>query len=215
MIRVDVEQGTKAWLDAKIGIPGASSFHKIITPKTGKMSASAAGYCHELLAEQLIGRPLDDATSDFMQRGTIMEHEARKWYELQTDYDVEQVGFLLRDDRSAGCSPDGLIGTDGGLEIKCPAAHTHVGYLLGDAQEKYRCQIQGGLWITERQWWDFCSYNPELPPVMIRFQRDDEFIAKLAECVAQFTEYMHESKLKLQAMGLFEDFEFPPMRIVA
>jgi len=159
MIRVDVVQGTKEWLDAKLGIPSASNFDRILTPKTMKVSSAMAGYCHELLAEKVLGHPLDDATSQFMQRGTLEEKAARAWYGLQQDVDVEEVGFLLRDDGRVGCSPDGLVGNDGGLEIKTPNAQTHVGYMLGEVKDKYTCQIQGGMWITEREWWDFVSYR--------------------------------------------------------
>lgn len=203
MITLDLVQGSTAWLQAKTGIPSASNAHKIITPKTGKMSASAEGYAHELIAEQLLGKPLDDATSEFMQRGTILEQSARKWYALQRDVDVQQVGFLLRDDRRVGCSPDGLIGADGGLEIKCPSAAVHIGYLLGDAGEKYKCQVQTALYITGRSWWDFVSYNPDLPSALVRFDRDEEFITKLDAAFDQFLSMLDEMKLKLVRDGHF------------
>jgi hypothetical protein len=201
MIHIDVEQGSKAWLDAKVGIPSASNFHRIITPKTLKPSAAADGYMHELLAERLLGQPLDDATTNFMQRGTIIEKKAREWYALQRDCDVEQVGFLLADDRRAGCSPDGLIGTAGGLEIKCPSAAVHVGYVLGELAEKYRCQIQGGLWITGAEYWDFVSYNPDLPNVLVRFERDEKFIAALANAVGEFAVAIEAAAAKLAHLG--------------
>jgi len=213
MIRVDVVQGTKEWLDAKLGIPSASNFDRILTPKTMKVSSAMAGYCHELLAEKVLGHPLDDATSQFMQRGTLEEKAARAWYGLQQDVDVEEVGFLLRDDGRVGCSPDGLVGNDGGLEIKTPNAQTHVGYMLGEVKDKYTCQIQGGMWITEREWWDFVSYNPHLPSTIVRFHRDETFIKHLAIAMDQFLEYLLESQLKLQKLGLFEGERIPDLRI--
>lgn len=214
MIRLDVEQGSRSWLNAKVGIPSASNFHRLVTPKTGKVSASLAEFAHELLAEQVLGRPLDDATTEFMQRGTIMEHAARKWYAFDRGCDIEQVGFLLTDDRRAGCSPDGLVGEDGGIEIKCFGAKHHMGMLLGEDIDKIRCQIQGALWITDRKWWDLVLYNPDLPSIVRRFEPDTAFIATLAGAVTQLHSYLDESKLKLQREhGLFEDFEAPTLKI--
>lgn len=213
MIHLPVEQGSKEWLDAKIGIASASNFDRIITPKTGKLSTSSEGYAHELIAEQILKRPLDDATTAFMQRGNLVEKAARDWYSLQTGADVERAGFILRDDRRAGCSPDGLIGADGGLEIKCPSAGVHIGYLLGDAGEKYRCQVQGCLWVTQRSYWDFVSYNPDFPSALVRFHRDEEFIAKLAAAVHQFNEMVDDMKAKLVHLGYFPDLGVPDLKI--
>jgi hypothetical protein len=207
MIHIDCEQGSRAWLMAKVGIPSASNFHRVLTPKTLKASSAAEGYAHELLAEMVLGRPLDDATTEFMQRGTLLEKSARDWYSLQHDVDVTRVGFLMSDDRRVGCSPDGLIGEDGGLEIKCPSAPVHIGYLLGDAADKYRCQVQGALWITGRSYWDFVSYNPDLPPCMLRFERDEKFIAALAGAVAAFIDVLAMWKRHLAGLGLFPELE--------
>lgn len=205
MIRVDVAQGSREWLRARAGIPSASNAHRIVTPAKGAPSSAMHGYACELLAEQALGRPLDDATTGYMQRGTQLETEARAWYALQRDTDVEQVGFLLRDDRQFGCSPDALVGDDGGLEIKCPSADKHLSYMLGEAESLYRCQIQSALWVTGREWWDFVSFHPELPPVLIRFQRDEEFIAKLAEGVGVLSGMLLTFKAQIAARG----FVFP------
>ena len=182
MIRLDVEQGSQAWLDARVGVLTASNFDRVITPKTGKPSASMTKLVYEMLAESIMGRSLSDASSAFMQRGTEMEAEARAYYEFETGMDVEQVGLLLRDDRRVGCSPDGLVGEDGGLEIKCPTAAVHLSYLLGAPGEEYRCQVQGSMWVTGRAWWHFLSYCPGFPAVLVRMERDEEFIKALAEC---------------------------------
>lgn len=214
MIHIECEQGSREWLMAKVGIPSASGAHRIITPATMKLSKSIDAYCDELLAEMILGRPLDDATTEFMQRGTLLEREARQWYEFQRECDVQDVGFLLTDDRRFGCSPDGLVGEDVGLEIKCPSAAVHVGYMRGVAKEKYRCQIQAGLWVTGRKYWDFVSYNPDLPPALVRFERDEEFIAKLAQAVGQFLNYLDTCKIGMQRdYGLFPDFELQPLRV--
>lgn len=201
MIRVECHQGSAAWYAARIGIPTASQFSRILTQKTMRLSASAATYRNELVAEWLLGEALDDGSSTFMERGTALEQEAVDFYELRHDSDVERVGFLLRDDRRCGCSPDGLVGARGGLEIKCPSAAVHVGYLLDAAGEQYKAQIQGGLWIAERDWWDFLSFNPALPPALVRFERDDSFIGYLAAAVEEFCDQLDEAKARLTALG--------------
>lgn len=201
MIRADFDQGSAAWVEARLGLPTASQFHRIITPTTMKPSASAEGYRNELLAEWLMGAPLEAMDEGFMERGMALEAGARSFYELMREADVEQVGFLWRDDRRCGCSPDGLVGTEGGVEIKCPSPGVHVSYLLGGPGDKYRAQIQGCLWIAERQWWDFLSYHPTMPPALVRIERDERFIAALAEAVVQFCDNLDTAKSSLLARG--------------
>jgi hypothetical protein len=204
MIILDVVQGTTEWAEARIGIPTASRFDEILTPKTMKVSASAAKYAWELIAEQLLGEAMDQATSGFMLRGSIMEKKALQFYELQKDVDTKAVGFVLRDDRRVGCSPDRFVGSDGLLEIKVPSAENHIGYLLDDQGIGYRCQVQGQLWLTGRAWCDTLSYHPQLPPALVRQQRDEEFIAKLAAAVDEFLGTVEQMKTKLTAKGLFQ-----------
>lgn len=213
---IDVQQGTTEWALARLGIPTASQFARILTPKTLKLSGQADAYAHQLIAEQLIGEPMDDATSGFMLRGTLLEQRAVSYYELQTECDTVPIGFVLRDDGRTGCSPDRFVGKNGLLEIKVPNAANHVGYLLDKDGIGYRAQIQGQLWICEREWIDTLSFNPLLPPALVRQERDEEFITALAETVGQFCNYVDELKLKLQRQyGLFPDFQAPEMRVVA
>jgi hypothetical protein len=201
MIRLDCAQGSDEWIDARLGVPTASQFHRIITPKTMKPSSAAETYAHELLAEELLGHSLDEGESQFMTRGSALELSAVQFYEFNRDEHTERVGFILLDNLRAGCSPDRLVGENGGLEIKCPSAAIHVAYMLGSDAEKYRCQVQGALWITGREWWDQLSYNPEMQPVLIRHQRDEEFIAKLSAAVNVFAEYLDECRAKLVREG--------------
>lgn len=212
----EFEQGSEAWLRARLGIPTASQMDKIITPKTMKLSGQADGYAHQLIAEQLLGVPLDDASSGFMERGNIMEQRAVSYYELQRECDTVPVGFIMRDDRRSGASPDRLVGEDGLLEIKVPSAHRHVAYLLDKDGIGYRVQVQAQLWIAEREWSDTLSYHPDLPPALVRQHRDEEFIKALAAAVEQFTDYVDELKLKLQKQyGLFPDFQARILKVVA
>ena len=178
------EQGTDAWLAARLGKPSASCFSKLIT-MTGKPSASADAYINQLLGERLTGKSEPHYTSEAMILGTEREPEARADYEFITGNKVDQFGFILDDSQSYGCSPDGLIGDDGGLEVKCPAQTTQAGYWRDKQSgvKKYYQQIQGCMWVTGRKWWDFFSYHPDMPHVLVRVKRDQEYIDKLSEQV--------------------------------
>lgn len=211
----EFQQGSAEWVRVRLGIPTASQFDRIITP-TGKPSSAVDKYAHELIAEQLLGEPLKDASSGFMERGTLNEERAASYYELQRDVDTVPVGFIMRDDRRAGASPDRLVGEDGLLEIKVPAANTHIGYLLDDKGIGYKCQVQGQLWIAERAWCDTLSWHPTFPPALVRQHRDEAFIKVLAAGVEQFCDYVDELKLKLQKQcGLFPDLETRVLKVVA
>ena len=178
------EQGTDAWLAARLGKPSASCFSKLIT-MTGKPSASADAYINQLLGERLTGKSEPHYTSEAMILGTEREPEARADYEFITGNKVDQFGFILDDSQSYGCSPDGLIGDDGGLEVKCPAQTTQAGYWRDKQSgvKKYYQQIQGCMWVTGRKWWDFFSYHPDMPHVLVRVKRDQDYIDKLSEQV--------------------------------
>lgn len=181
MIILDQEQGSEEWLRVRLGRPSASMFNKLIT-QTGKPSTSADGYINELIAERLTGKSEPFHVTEWMERGTALEPEAREAYEFITGNEVMETGFILDNSWQFGCSPDGLILDKGGLEIKCPAPRTMVSYLR-DPQvgvKKYWQQIQGCMWITQRGWWDFFAYHPEMPHVLVRVERDDEYIDKLA-----------------------------------
>jgi hypothetical protein len=209
------EQGSLEWVLAKVGIPSSSNFDKIITPAKMQLSSQADKYAWRLIAEQLLNAPLDDYASAMMSRGNSMEIEARGYYELTEGVDIAPGGFAVRDDRKAGASPDGFVGNDGVIEIKCPSAEIHVGYLLDDKGIGYRAQVQGQLWVCEREWCDTLSYHPTLPKALVRQHRDEEFIGKLAAAIDLFHEMMLDMKDKLQrGYGLFEGEEFPALQLV-
>lgn len=213
MIRLNVEQGTSEWAQARLGIPTASQFDRIITPKKGTPSSQAEGYAQQLLAEQHLGVPLDSATSGLMLRGSVMEKGAVAYYEMEKGCDTEPIGFVLRDDRRTGCSPDRFVGNDGILEIKVPKANTHIAYLLDAEGIGYKAQVQGQLWVCEREWADTLSYHPDMPEALVRQYRDEAFIRALEICVNQFHEMMLEMKQKLQKFGMFPDERIPDLRV--
>jgi len=182
-IITDFEQGSEAWHLQRAGKPTASCFGKLYTG-TGRTSIQRAGYIDDLLAERLLGTPLDSYSNHWMDRGTKLEPEARAYYEFAKDTDVLVPGFVETDDGLIGCSPDGLVGGDGGVEIKCPSPGVHVSYLRrGKLPAKYVAQVQGCMWVCERQWWDFMSYHPDMDPLIIRIDRDEEYIESLAKAV--------------------------------
>lgn len=205
MIVLDCEQGSGDWLQARLAIPTASRFKDIMTrPRSGDgLSKTAETYMNQLLAEFFIGEPCESASSPWMERGTDMEGKARCWYEFDRGVAVRQVGLILRDDRLVGCSPDGLVGTDGGLEIKCPSAKKHIEYARDPQRlaDDYNHQIHGALYVTGLKWWDVLSYNPAMPPVLVRVTRDADYIDKLGEAIGAFVGRMLGLREDLIAKG--------------
>ena len=201
MFTLDVEQLSDEWFEARCGIPTASCFDKIVTSR-GAMSTQAKSYLYQLAGESLIGIKTETYQNAAMQRGIELEGEAINLYELMNDVEVERVGICFSDEtRRFSCSPDGLVGEDGGLEIKCPLIHTHIEYLLGGKlPTKYIQQIQGALLITDRKWWDFMSYYPGLKPLVVRVERDETFIEKLSTALIEFTLELEETIAKLRLL---------------
>ena len=191
----DAIQGSDEWLESRLGRPTASNFGRLITP-TGKASTSAQGYIDELVAQRITGEIPEFFKSAAMERGNDLEPAAKALYEFTNDVEVKEVGLCLHDRYECGASPDGLINQNGGLEIKCPLPHTHVSYLRdGGIPAKYIPQVQGCLWITEREWWDFMSYHPSMEDLIVRVYRDNAYITKLAEQVIRAVEIIEtESK---------------------
>lgn len=189
MIITDANQGSPEWLALRAGLPTASCFDRIVTSR-GEPSKTAQKYLYQLAGERLMGAPMESYQSDAMTRGQELEAEARVAYEFITDAEVKQVGFVFRDERRLyGCSPDGLIGAEGGLEIKCPTLPMAVEYLdKGKLPTDYVQQVQGNLLVTGRDWWDFKSYYPGLPPLIVRVERDEDFLQALEYHLDDFCE---------------------------
>jgi len=206
MIIIKCEQGTEEWFQARLGIPTASEFSKIITPAKMEPSRSADGYIDKLVGEWLTGEPDESFQSDWMKRGHDTEQEGRDFYTFHTGVDVMQVGFCMEDAKKWGCSPDGLVGEDGGVEIKCPSPGIHVGYLKGNkVPTAYKLQVLGSLLITGREWWDFVSYHPKAPALIIRTLAADkrEDLAKLQTALVATNKKIYDSKKILNDLGYF------------
>jgi len=159
-----------------------------------KPSGQAEKYLDQLLAEWMLGEVIGSEETQWMMRGNRLEEDAVTYYEFWSDTDTDKVGFCMRDDGKVGASPDRLVGEHGGLEIKCPSAAVHASYLRGNVADEYRCQIQGGLWVCERDWWDAMSYYPGMPPAIVRVERNPEFIHVLSQLVYEFVDRLEEAK---------------------
>jgi hypothetical protein len=179
----DLQQHSEEWFALR-GRPTASRFSDLVTP-AGKPSSTATAYIAELAAAYY-GNRKPFFENDAMRNGTEREPAARELYELMTGETVDECGFIIERDEpfSPGCSPDGLIGADGGIEIKSPEPWTHMQTIIeGKAPAKHTAQIQGFLFVSDRKWCDFVSYCPLYPAehqlFIERHTRNEQFIAAL------------------------------------
>lgn len=202
MILLDCEQGSEEWLEARCGVVSASCFDKILTT-TGKASTQADNYMNKLVAEFFTREKDSIKQTEWMQRGIEMEAEARTYYELTTGREVSQVGFIYKDEsRLIGCSPDGIM-LDRGIEIKCPAPHTQIKYLLDQKlPTEYFLQVHGSMWVTGFDEWDFLSYCPNLPPLLLTVKRDPLACAWLDRFMCEFVELMNDKKQIIKQLGV-------------
>lgn len=189
------EQHTEEWYKVRMGKFTASSFKDLFS-KPNTITYEKAIY--RPVFERLTDESPESFSNEWMQRGNELEESARLQYEFESGNSVEQVGFVDLNEW-VGCSPDGLIGDDGLLEIKCPAYNTHMNYLLsGKLPSTYKWQVHGQLWVTGRQWCDFFSYYPKLKPFVIRVERDEKLINELEETVESAIEKAKEILNKIK-----------------
>ncbi len=188
----DIEQGSDDWFAARLGRVTASRVADVIAKTKSGYAATRANYAAQLVAERLTGKVQESYTNTAMQWGTDQEPEARAAYEFLTGRSVTELGFAAHPTIDmSGASPDGLVGEDGLVEIKCPNTATHIETLLGGGVPgKYQAQMFWQMACTGRKWCDFVSYDPRLPEDMQvfihRLQRDDTEIARLEDEVKSF-----------------------------
>lgn len=202
---LDLEQGTDEWKQARCGVVTASRFSDVMAKiKTGE-SASRKNYRAELVIERLTMKPVEQFVSAPMMWGTQQEPFAREAYEIHSGEMVEQHGFIVMKKKPVGYSPDGLVGKDGIIEIKCPNSATHINTMLTQAFDaQYMAQCQGGMWLTGRSYCDWASYDPRMPEGMELFvkrvDRDDKYIKELEETLLAFVDSvstMHDKLVEL------------------
>ena len=195
---ITCDQGSPEWHAARAGIVTASEFATVLAKgRGGGESKTRRTYMLRLLGERLTGEVAESYSNGHMERGKALEAEARDAYAFQCDADYEQVGFIRSGDK--GCSPDGLIGERGMVEIKTKLPHLQLDVLLTDeVPSEHIAQCQGALWIAEREWIDFASYWPKLPLFVKRIHRDEAYIERLAEAVAEFNAELAQLQQRFQ-----------------
>jgi putative phage-type endonuclease len=177
----------------------ASKVADVLSKVKSGESAGRKNYRMDLVAERLTGKPSDSFTNSAMQWGTDQEPFARIAYETYRGLFVEQIPFMDHPTIEwFGCSPDGLIGKDGLLEIKCPNTTTHIEYIQdGKPPSRYIPQMMAQMACTGRKWCDFCSYDPRLPLdlqlFVVRLQRDDKYIAEMESEIIKFLKEVEDT----------------------
>lgn len=186
-------QQSQEWLAARIGMITASRFKDVMDfTKAGKPGAKRTAYLWEIVYERLTGKPAYHAVSYAMERGTQLEGMARMAYESRTGAMVEQTGFHKDSDLPyVGGSPDGLVDDDGGVEFKCPInPQTHLNCWIEGMPDDHIAQVQGLMMLHNRDWWDFCSYNPDIPEphdlYVERIMLDDKYAEELNQQIMAF-----------------------------
>lgn len=205
MIIHDVVQGSAEWAKLRAGMPTASQFHRIITPQKGELSKSAEPYMCFLLAEMMMGRPIDPPSTSWMERGSELEQEAADLFAFQNDVELCKIGFATNDEETMGCSPDRGIVEDPttGVEIKVPKPEEHARYLIvGGIDRDHWVQVQGQMYIMDWQAVKIVSHHPEMPQAVVHVKRDEIFIGKLKPIMASFTKTLADMRAKLDADGL-------------
>jgi len=193
----------EAWFIGRMGRPTASRFDQILTPAKMQLSQQRWSYLYKLLGERITGTPDEDRRLEdikAIRQGMDREEEAVREYRWQTDLDVDDsLTVCISEGLGASCSPDGLVGDDGGLEVKCPNRGTHTGYLVNaELPLKYRLQVVGSLLVTGRSWWDFLSYHPDMQPLLVRTEAVDvrQEMDKLEAAVGKFVGELNDAELR-------------------
>lgn len=197
---IECEQRSPEWTQARLGKYTMSFADKAVT-STGKASSQADEVVNRLVAELIVGEPDETFQSDAMARGSELEDEALKIINLATGKNFKKIGFL-DSQLGYGCSPDGWDYEDeDGLEMKIPSLHTHLGYLAGGIlPKKYIPQVQGSMMVTGAKSWTFVSYYPGLPLLIVKVERDEEFIDALRSTVVRVCGEVNEKYKKIKAL---------------
>lgn len=188
----DISQGSDAWKQLRLGKITASRIADVMSKTKSGYGAGRKNYMTQLMIERLTGTVAESYTNAAMQWGVDVEPQARDAYESDTGVLVQEVGFVPHPSiERAGASPDGLVGDDGLIEIKCPNTATHIKTLLGASiDRKYILQMQWQMACTDRQWCDFISFDPRMPEELQyhcrRVKRDDDLIAEISREVQAF-----------------------------
>lgn len=193
----DIEQGSEAWLELRRGLVTCSELSTVLAKgRSGGESITRRKYLLTLAGERMAGCVEAGYSNSYMERGHQDEEEGRALYSMVTDNDIEKVAFIKNGE--VGYSPDGLIGTNGLIEVKTKLYHLHLDALLrNEVPNEHTAQCQGGLWVSGREWIDFASYAKGLPLFVKRVHRDEAYIARIKIEVDDFLSEMHELIAKI------------------
>lgn len=196
-------QGDDEWFAARLGRCTASCFSDVLAKGQG---LTRKKYLLRVVTERLTGKVAESFSNPHTDRGTEQEPFARLAYESRTGNFVEEVGFIQHNSLMAGCSPDGLIDSSGGVEIKSVLPHVQIETIQnGKYPSGHAAQIQGCMWVSGREWFDFVSYSPDLPEnlsmYIFRVQRDEEYIKALELSVIKFLQEADELEQQLLKWG--------------
>lgn len=193
-----MDQGTDDWFAARLGKVTASRIADVVAKTKTGVSASRGNYMAQLIVERMTGKPTESYSNTAMQWGTSTEPLARAAYEITTDLMVDEVGFVEHESLPmCGASPDGLVGDNGLIEIKCPNTATHIETLInGTIDNRYMLQMQWQMACTDREWCDFVSFDPRMPEALqlkiIRVNMNEMLIVELENQVEQFLNEVQE-----------------------
>jgi hypothetical protein len=193
---IECEQGSPEWFEARRGIPTASRYGDVLAQGQGKTREK---YLNQLAFEDLTGKLMKGYTNENMERGKAVEADLRAKYAYDIDDNVETISFLRSTLLKTGCSPDGLIGAHGVVEIKSTEDHLQVGILkTGIIPSEHIPQIQGILWLTGRKWCDLVYGHPDLPLYIRRIERDEGYMANLRNELTRFIQDLDMTVEKLR-----------------
>ena len=198
----DCEQGSETWFRIRMGMPTASEFATVMAAaKDGKERKTRNTYMRKLAGEIITGEPMESYRNADMDRGKVMEAEARNFYAFTSNEVIQRVGFVTNGDRR-GCSPDSLIGTSGMLEIKTAAPHILIEKIEADKfPPEHVAQCQGNLMVAEREYIDIAIYWPKMPMFVKRAYRDESYIYKMSAEIDAFNAELHELVEKIRRYG--------------
>ena len=201
MTIIPCEQGTPEWFKVRSGMPTSSEFATVMAKgKDGGDSKTRRTYMLKLAGEIITGEPMENYTNVHMERGKVMEDEARNLYSFMRDVDPQRVGFIINGPK--GCSPDSLIDKSGMVEIKTQLPHLLIETLLkDDFPPEHKAQCQGALWVAEREWIDIAVYWPKLPLFVKRAHRDEDYIKQIADAVDKFNRELADTVARIRAIG--------------
>lgn len=200
-------QGSEEWLQARLGKITASRLSDVMAKTRTGYGAGRKNYMAELLCERLTGTREESYINAAMQRGTELEPMARGRYEIENDLLVEETGLVDHPTiENFAASPDGLVGEDGLLEIKCPNTATHIDFLrTGKIDQKYQLQMMAQMLCTNRKWVDFVSYDDRLPSPLdykcVRFDFDTDLAAEMLTEVSKFLSELEGLVLEMEKMA--------------